>query len=129
MRETCDHEAGICWLEPRRSWGFGVPPPTSAELDQLHRKEEAQFKELMDEIHRNASENLSETSSQVDPEEQENIMNDCPSPTHKLIRFWNPEYEARRQACKRLWSLTLTPEPRGKGCRPRLPHDLPTPRP
>ncbi|KAL8781355.1 MAG: hypothetical protein Q9213_006044 [Squamulea squamosa] len=120
MRETCNHEASICWLEPRPSWGFGVPPPSSAELDQLHRKEEAKFKEMMDDIENNAAEHLSETSTQVDPEEQEDIMNDCPSPTHKYIRFWNPEYEARRQARKRLWSPPLTPEPGVTLPRPSL---------
>ncbi|KAL8764726.1 MAG: hypothetical protein Q9209_007911 [Squamulea sp. 1 TL-2023] len=120
MRETCDHQASVCWLKPPLSWGIGFSPPTPAELEQLHRKEEAKFKAIMDEINDNAAEHLSETSTQVDPEEQEDFMNDCPSPTHKYIRFWNPEYEARRQARKRLWSPPFTPEPGASYPRPSL---------
>ena len=54
---------------------------------------------------------LSENETEYDPEEAENLMNNAPSPDQRLYCYWNPEYEARRQARKRLWSPPLTPDP------------------
>ncbi|KAL9098837.1 MAG: hypothetical protein Q9163_005573 [Psora crenata] len=54
---------------------------------------------------------LSENETEYDQEEAENLMNNAPSPKQRLYCYWNPEYEARRQARKRLWSPPLTPDP------------------
>ncbi|KAL8772943.1 MAG: hypothetical protein Q9209_001963 [Squamulea sp. 1 TL-2023] len=52
-----------------------------------------------------------EEQSDYGTEEAENRMNNTPSPNQKDCYYWNPEYEARRQARKRLWSPPLTPDP------------------
>lgn len=64
---------------------------------------------------------LSENETEYDVEEAEDIMNSVPSPKQQAYRFWNPDYEARRQARKRLWSPPLTP-PRSPGC-PHTPYN------
>ncbi|KAL8723146.1 MAG: hypothetical protein Q9225_000487 [Loekoesia sp. 1 TL-2023] len=52
---------------------------------------------------------LSENKTEYDVEEAENLMNNAPSPDHRLYCSWNPDYEARRQVWKRLWSPPSTP--------------------
>ncbi|KAL8783259.1 MAG: hypothetical protein Q9213_004771 [Squamulea squamosa] len=52
-----------------------------------------------------------EEQSDYGTEEAENRMNNTPSPNQKDYYYWNPEYEARRQARKLLWSPPLTPDP------------------
>ena len=52
---------------------------------------------------------LTDNETEIDPEEQEDEMNNLPSPIQKGSRFWTPEYQARRQARKRLWSPPFTP--------------------
>ncbi|KAL9609521.1 MAG: hypothetical protein Q9167_005717 [Letrouitia subvulpina] len=52
-----------------------------------------------------------EEQSDYGTEEAENRMNNTPSPNQKDYYYWNPEYEARRQARKVLWSPPLTPDP------------------
>lgn len=65
-----------------------------------------QWKEDDDRIEREA---LSENETEFDPEEAEDRMNNVRSPLQRTFRYWTPEYEARRQARKRLWSPPLTP--------------------
>ena len=36
-------------------------------------------------------------------------MNNLPSPRQKSSPFWNPQYQARREARRRLWSPPITP--------------------
>ncbi|KAL8712078.1 MAG: hypothetical protein Q9220_003511 [cf. Caloplaca sp. 1 TL-2023] len=52
---------------------------------------------------------LSDNETEVDMEEAEDYMNNLPSPKQTMSIFWTPEYQARREARKRLWSPPLTP--------------------
>ncbi|KAL8921379.1 MAG: hypothetical protein Q9172_004043 [Xanthocarpia lactea] len=110
---NCNHKDGKCTFyhnEVHCVWANPQPPPTEEELDTLHNQHVAEWDQMIREREEGA---LTENSTQVDPEEQEDGMNNMPSPYHTHSRFWNPEYEARRQARKRLWSPPLTPESGG----------------
>ena len=108
---SCNHKDGKCtFYHDVVHWVWANPrlPPTEQELDKLHNQRVAEGEQMMREWEEGA---LTENSTQVDPNEQEDDLNNLPSPMHRECRFWNPEYEARRQARKRLWSPPLTPEP------------------
>lgn len=62
-------------------------------------------------IQQTAPEPLSENETEYDVQEAEDIMDNVPSPTHRQYSYWNPEYEARRQARKPFQSPPLTPDP------------------
>ncbi|KAL8784031.1 MAG: hypothetical protein Q9213_004220 [Squamulea squamosa] len=55
-------------------------------------------------------EQFSDNETEYDVEEAEAWMNNVPSPKHRQWSYWTPEYEARRQARKRLWSPPYTPD-------------------
>ncbi|KAL8768229.1 MAG: hypothetical protein Q9209_005459 [Squamulea sp. 1 TL-2023] len=55
-------------------------------------------------------EQFSDNETEYDVEEAEALMNNDPSPKHRQCCYWTPEYEARRQARKRLWSPPYTPD-------------------
>ncbi|KAL8724727.1 MAG: hypothetical protein Q9166_007788 [cf. Caloplaca sp. 2 TL-2023] len=55
-------------------------------------------------------EQFSDNETEYDLEEAEALMNNVPSLKQRLWSYWTPEYEARRQARKRLWSPPYTPD-------------------
>ncbi|KAI4282893.1 MAG: hypothetical protein L6R38_002587 [Xanthoria sp. 2 TBL-2021] len=52
---------------------------------------------------------LSDNETEIDPEEAEDELNNLPSPKQKMSCLWTPEYQARREARRRLWSPPITP--------------------
>ncbi|KAL8727592.1 MAG: hypothetical protein Q9166_005941 [cf. Caloplaca sp. 2 TL-2023] len=77
-----------------------------------HRDYEASRKQAVEERDRQAAEAaISENETEVDTDEMEDFMNNLRSPVHRTCCHWTLEYEARRQARKRLWSPPLTPDP------------------
>lgn len=116
MAPSCNHEKLECahfpaWARIRktfleRNW---TPYSLSNECRHYERELEEGRKLMWEWEHQ--MEQLSENETEIDPDEAEDLMNNLPSPKHRIYRCWNPEYEARRQARKRLWSPPLTPEP------------------
>lgn len=115
MAPSCNHEEIKCvhfpaWSRIRhslseREW---TPYSLSVECDSYEKSLEEGRKMTWEWEHQ--MEWLSENETEVDPDEAEDVMNNVPSPRHREYCCWNPEYEARRQARKRLWSPPLTPE-------------------
>ncbi|CAL8585132.1 hypothetical protein XPA_010712 [Xanthoria parietina] len=60
-------------------------------------------------IRQHQPEPLTDHETDVDPQEAEDEMNNLPSPRQKSSPFWNPQYQARREARRRLWSPPITP--------------------
>ncbi|KAI4227651.1 MAG: hypothetical protein L6R40_008196 [Gallowayella cf. fulva] len=61
------------------------------------------------EINKHQPETFSDNETEVDMEEPEDYLNNLPSPKQRTCWLWSPEYQARREARKRLWSPPLTP--------------------
>ena len=115
MAPSCDHENGTC--AHTHLWSAKIypnaRPPSPSSMSRTCRDYERMQRRL-DEL-----EALEiplppvEEQSDYGTEEAENRMNNTPSPNQKQYYYWNPDYEARRQARKRLWSPPLTPDPDG----------------
>ncbi|KAI4127653.1 MAG: hypothetical protein LQ338_003101 [Usnochroma carphineum] len=126
---SCDHAAGQCV--------YSLWPPINPNsvvleygLDLQHREYEANLKEMKEKIERQQAEAaVSENETEVDPEEQEDFMNSLRSPQHRHCSWWTPEYEARRQARKGLWSPPHTPDPGHRQLYSLQPSQRPPPPP
>ena len=70
-------------------------------------------------------ETLTDNETEFDPEEIEDEMNNLPSPKQQMHYLWTPEYQARREARKRLWSPPLTPPLPGMPSYPLQPSQRP----
>ncbi|KAL8678593.1 MAG: hypothetical protein Q9186_005055 [Xanthomendoza sp. 1 TL-2023] len=110
MAPSCNHEKLQCahkatwpkWTQPE-TWTSYRLALTCCEYEESQR----QTQEM---IHQHQSmPALSDNETEVDPQEAEDEMNNLPSPIHTHSRFWTPEYQAQRDARKRLWSPPLTP--------------------
>lgn len=101
MAPQCDHARLYCvhnlgtWQTP-----YGLSREC-AELEKVAAK-------ITDDFWRNQPEPLSENETDSE-EEAEFRMDNMPSPKHKRDPYWNPTYEARRQARKSFCSPPNTP--------------------
>ncbi|KAL8859775.1 MAG: hypothetical protein Q9178_003890 [Gyalolechia marmorata] len=91
----CDHTNGKCSYYHEqifRTWANPPPPPSEQELDTLHNQRVAEGEQLLREWNDGA---LTETSTQVDPEEQEDIRSTETSTEEIVVSTlntgaWNP---------------------------------------
>ncbi|KAL8727247.1 MAG: hypothetical protein Q9166_006166 [cf. Caloplaca sp. 2 TL-2023] len=110
MAPSCDHERGEC--VHKSVWPkIGSEPYTLYQLNLTCREYEKTMEDLRVSWEKHQPEIFSENETEYDEEEAENLMNNTPSPQQRMYCYWNPEYEARRQARKRLWSPPITPDP------------------
>ena len=110
MTPSCDHDKLHC--AHMASWPRALDPnpwtPRRLALECCsYKKSQEQVHEMIRQ-HQSVPA-LSDNETEVDPEEAEDFMNNLPSPKQTMSIFWTPEYQARREARKRLWSPPLTP--------------------
>ena len=110
MASICDH--GRLQCVHMSSWPKALHPDTWDPhlLDVECRDYKESQKEAQEMIRKYCQpEPLSDNETEVDMEEAEDVMNRLPSPLQQTSCFWTPEYQARREARRRLWSPPLTP--------------------
>ncbi|KAL8691109.1 MAG: hypothetical protein Q9224_004251 [Gallowayella concinna] len=110
MAPSCNHQKLQC--AHKATWPKWTQPETWTSYRlalTCHEYEESQ-RQTQEMIQQHQSmPALSDNETEVDPQEAEDEMNNLPSPLHTHSRFWTPEYQAQREARKRLWSPPLTP--------------------
>lgn len=110
MAPSCNHDKLQC--AHKATWPKWTQPETwtSYRLALTCREYEESQRQTQEMIYQHQSmPALSDNETEVDPEEAEDKMNNLPSPFQTHSRFWTPEYQARREARKRLWSPPFTP--------------------
>ena len=110
MAPSCDHDKLAC--AHMASWPRALDPnPWTPHRLALECRSYEESQEQVHEMIRQYQSvpALSDDETEVDPEEAEDFMNNLSSPKQTMSIFWNPEYQARREARKRLWSPPLTP--------------------
>lgn len=110
MMPSCNHDKLQC--AHKATWPRWTQPETwdSYRLALECRGYEESQKQAHEMIRRYCQpEPLTDNETEVDPEEAEDEMNNLPSPLQTHSRFWTTEYQAQREARKRLWSPPLTP--------------------
>lgn len=110
MAPSCDHDKLQCIH--MASWPKALHPnpwtPHRLAIDcRSYEESQEQVHEMIRQYYQ--TEALSDNETEVDMEEAEDVMNNLPSPKQTTSIFWTPEYQARREARKRLWSPPLTP--------------------
>ena len=109
MAPFCNHDQLKC--SNLKSWPKDLQPnPWEVHrLDRECRGYEESNHEFGDMIRQHQPEPLTDHETDVDPQEAEDEMNNLPSPKQKRSPFWTPQYQARREARRRLWSPPITP--------------------
>ena len=109
MAPSCNHDQLRC--SNLRSWPKDLQPnPWEVHrLDRECRGYQESNQEFWDMIRQHQPEPLTDHETDVDPQEAEDEMNNLPSPKQKRSPFWTPQYQARREARRRLWSPPITP--------------------
>lgn len=128
MAPSCNHE--ILYCVHMTSWPKMCQQDTwtSRRLSIECRDYERSLELIRARINEHQPEIFSDNETEVDMEEAEDYMNNLPSPKQHMSCLWTPEYQARRQARKRLWSPPLTPPMAGMPSYSLQPSQrLPTP--
>ena len=109
MAPSCNHDKLEC--ANLRSWPKDLQPnPWEVHrLDKECRGYEESNQEFGDMLRQHQPEPLTDHETEVDPQEAEDEMNNLPSPKQKSSPFWTLQYQARREARRRLWSPPITP--------------------
>ena len=109
MASFCNHDQLKC--SNLKSWpkDFQPNPWEVHRLDRECRGYEESNHEFGDMIRQHQPGPLTDHETDVDPQEPEDEMNNLPSPKQKRSPFWTPQYQARREARRRLWSPPITP--------------------
>lgn len=105
---VCNHDQHQC-VHMERFGAFHPETWSRAHLASTCEGYERTLAHNLEMLRRDQPEPLTDHETEVDPEEAEDEMNNLPSPNHTHSRFWTPEYQARREARRRLWSPPLTP--------------------
>lgn len=109
MAPSCNHDQLECVYKSMWARPFNADTWDSRRLALECRDYEAGNREAWEMFLKGQPEPLTDSETTMDPEDVEDELNNLPSPKQKMSYLWTPEYQARREARRRLWSPPFTP--------------------